>query len=101
MSKDNLFFLQHVLDSIFEIEKFMRGINKTKFNANKEKQNAVFRSLEVIGKAVKNISIDITVKYPYIEWSKIAGLRNKLIHHYFGIDLENIWKIIDEDLPKL
>ena len=101
MKKNPLFFIIHIEDSINDIDSFLKGVTKAEFLRHKEKQNAVIRSLEVIGEAVKNIPIEFTVKYPYIELSKIAGMRDKLIHHYFGIDLETVWKVVKDYLPTL
>jgi uncharacterized protein with HEPN domain len=62
---------------------------------------AVVRSLEIIGEASKNIPADVRNKYPAVEWRVMAGMRDRLIHHYFGIDYETIYKTIKEDLPIL
>ena len=68
---------------------------------NKEKQNAVIRSLEIIGEAVKNIPQKIKTKYTEVPWKAIAGTRDKITHHYFEIDLELIWKMVKENLTPL
>jgi len=101
MTKENLIFIGHIIENINDIESFMRGVTKESFLKNKEKQNAVIRSLEIIGEAVKNLPLDITTKHPNIPWKEIAGTRDKITHHYFGLDLELIWKTIKEDTPKL
>lgn len=64
-------------------------------------QRASFRSLEIIGEAVKNISEDFKKKNTEIEWRKIAGLRDKLIHHYFGVDWVLVWDVIENKIPEL
>ena len=64
-------------------------------------QDGVFRNLEVIGEAVKNLPDDIKKDYPEVEWRKIAGLRDILIHAYFGVDLEVIWDIVKNKVPEL
>ena len=64
-------------------------------------QSAIIRKIEIIGEAVKNLPKEIIVKYPDIEWNKIAGTRDKLIHNYFGVDLDLIWKSVKTDIPKL
>ncbi len=99
--KDNFVFIEHILDSIKDIESFTEKVSKQEFFENKEKQNAVVRSLEIIGEASKNISEDFKGKYKNIEWREIIRTRDKIIHHYFGVDLEIIWKIIKLDLPVL
>ena len=101
MKKDSLLFVEHILENIEDINTFVKNIDKDKFLKNKEKQNAVIRSLEIIGEAVKNLPREITSKYTDIPWKEIAGTRDKITHHYFGVDLELIWKIVEESLPEL
>ena len=101
MKKEPLIFIEHILENITDIESFSKGISKIELGKNKLKQKAIVRSLEIIGEAVKNISSAFKNKYPNIRWKEISGLRDKLIHHYFGVDLNTIWDIIQEDLPKL
>lgn len=71
------------------------------FISNKDIKDANIRRLEIIGEAVKNISKKLREKYKEIEWNKIAGTRDKVIHNYFGVNLEIVWTIIKEDLPDL
>ena len=101
MNKEPLIFIEHILDNIKNIETFMKNISKRHFFKNKEKQNAVIRSIEIVGEAVKNIPNSFRKKYSNIPWIKIAGMRDKLMHHYFGINLNTVWKVIKEDLPDL
>lgn len=101
MTKDNIFFLRHIIDDIRDIENFMKNVSREKFDKNKEKQNAVIKSIENIGEATRNLPIDFTVKYPYVEWPKIIAMKNRLVHDYFGIDIETVWKVIKEDIPLL
>jgi uncharacterized protein with HEPN domain len=99
--KEPIIFVEHVLDNIQDIDNFTKDVSQEDFLKNKEKQNAIIRSLEVIGEAVKNIPKNIQVKYNQVPWKEIAGTRDKISHHYFGVDLELIWKIIQENLPNL
>ncbi|MDP4039908.1 MAG: DUF86 domain-containing protein [Candidatus Pacearchaeota archaeon] len=99
--KDSLIFLRHIIDSIKDIEEFTKGIAKSDFLKDKKLQNALIRSIEVIGEAVKNIPDNFRRRYPHIEWIKIAGMRDKLMHHYFGVNLETIWKVVEENIPEL
>lgn len=99
MQKDPNIFLTHILESIEWINKGINGLSKDKFINNVPVQDAVIRRLEIIGEAVKNLPAAIKKKYPDIPWQKISGLRDKLIHHYFGIDLELVWEIVKKDLP--
>ncbi len=101
MKKDPLIFIKHILESIKNIEGFMKGVSKSYFLKNKEKQNAVIRELEIIGEAVKNIPAGFRSKNANIPWRDIAGMRDKLMHHYFGVNLETVWKVIKEDLTEL
>jgi len=101
MKKDTSIFIDHILENIEDIESFTKGVDKKRFLENKEKQNAVIRSLEIIGEAVKNIPQVIKAKYPKTPWKEIAGTRDKISHHYFGVDLELIWKIVKENLLEL
>jgi len=99
--KDDFIFIQHIIESIKNIEEFSAGLSKKEFIKNRLKQSAIIRELEIIGEASKNLSEGFKNKYPTIEWKLIAGLRDKLIHHYFGINIERILGIIKKDLPKL
>lgn len=99
MHKDPNIFLNHILESINWIEEEVKGLSKDKFINSIPIQDAAIRRLEIIGEAVKNLPGDFKKKYPGIPWKKISGLRDKLIHAYFGIDLELVWEIIRKDLP--
>jgi len=99
--KEDIVFIEHILDSINAIEKFSKNINREKLLRNRLKQSAIVREIEIIGEAVKNISQGLKNKYPEVQWKEIAGTRDKMIHHYFGVDLNIIWDIIKTDLPDL
>lgn len=101
MIKNPIVFLKHIRDSINNINDFSKGLSKEKFMKDKLRQNAIIRELEIIGEAVKNIPFSFRKKYPSIEWIKIAGLRDKIIHQYFGVDLKIIWGVLKEDVPEL
>ncbi len=101
MNKDNSFFLGHILDSISYIEKDTKNYTREKFASSRKTKDVVIRNLEIIGEAAKNLPDDLKAKYPDIPWKKIAGLRDVLIHMYFGVDVDNIWNVIEKDLPVL
>jgi uncharacterized protein with HEPN domain len=101
MIKDPKIFIAHMLENIADIETFLKGVKKEGFLANKEKQNAVVRSLEIIGEASKNIPTTIKTAHPSIPWKEIAGTRDKITHHYFGVDLQLIWNLTQKEIPKL
>ena len=94
-------FLTHILESVEQIERTTQKLDVGSFRADREKQNAVVREYEIIGEAMKNIPAKFRKKYPQIPWQKAIGMRNKLIHEYFGVDLDLIWQTTKKDLPKL
>ncbi len=101
MLKDYKTYLDDIDQAIGKIRRYTAGLT-VELLANDEKTlDAVIRNLEVIGEAVKNVPEDIRQQYPETEWRKIAGLRDILIHRYFGIDTEIIWDIIQNKLPTL
>lgn len=97
--KDDKIFLQHIIESIELIEDYVRNLSEDEFLSSVRIQDAVFRRFEIIGEATKNISNDLKEKSFYIPWQKMAGMRNKLIHEYFGVDSELVWQTIKEFLP--
>jgi uncharacterized protein with HEPN domain len=99
--KNDKVYLKHILDAISDIEKFMQGITEEEFCKNREKQYAVLRALEIIGEASKNLSSELRAKCPDIDWKNIAGMRDKLIHAYFGVNLPLVWETVQNDLPQL
>ena len=101
MKKDPLIFIEHILENIDKIKAFSKNISKEALFKNELKQYAIIRVIEVIGEAVKHIPDSLKKKYPEVPWKEIAGTRDKMIHHYFGIDLEIVWDIINQDIPKL
>lgn len=100
MKKDKA-YLKHILDTISDVEKFMENVTQGAFFTNKEKQYAVLRGLEIIGEAAKNLSKELKAKYGEVPWKDIAGMRNKLIHEYFGVKLELVWETVKKKLPEL
>lgn len=94
-------YLQDILDSIIKIENFVKNLSYEKFAENEMVQDAVIRNIEIIGEAVKNLPDETKKSYPDIPWNKIVDMRNKIIHEYFGVDTEILWKTITDDLPKL
>lgn len=94
-------YIQDILDSINDIENFTQDITSEEFTKDRKTINAVIRSTEVIGEATKKIPKSIKDRHPAIPWKKMAGMRDKLIHEYFGIDVEILWKAAKDELPPL
>lgn len=97
--RDPLLLLDDILESIQKIEQYVEGLTEKQFATAFEKQDAVFRRFEIIGEAIKNLPLTIRREYSQVPWKDIAGLRDILIHNYFGLMPGRIWKIIETDLP--
>ncbi len=93
-------YLADILGSITEAEEFVSGMSYESFAADKKTVNAVIRSLEVLGEATKHIPATFRNKHPNIPWSKMAGMRDVLIHDYMGVELRTVWKVVQERLPE-
>jgi uncharacterized protein with HEPN domain len=94
-------YLQDILDSINDIESFILGMGFEEFKGDRKTINAVVRSIEVIGEASKRIPRSLKAKYKGVPWREMAGMRDKLIHEYFGVDVEILWKTAKDDIPPL
>ncbi len=101
MKRDLILFITDILESIDATEKFSKNINKKELISNRLIQNAIVREIEIIGEAVKNLPNSFRKKYSNIPWNKIAGMRDIIIHGYFRVDLDAVWKVIKKDLPIL
>lgn len=100
-AKDPKIFLKHILESVEIIEINVKDKTKKEFLRKIILQDAVIRRLEIIGEAVKNISLIFRAEHTTVPWKEVAGLRDFLIHEYFGVDLNLVWKIVQKDLPPL
>jgi len=94
-------YLKDIIDSIEDIESFTENMTFEDFAKDRKTINAVIRSIEVIGEATKNLPKSVRDRYPSIPWRRMAGMRNKMIHEYFGVDIEILWKTIKENVPPL
>jgi len=83
------------------IESYTNNLTIDDFSESRLYQDAIVRNLEIIGEAVKSLPKKLIAKYPEIEWKKIAGLRDILIHAYFGIDIEIVWDVVQNKIPEL
>ena len=101
MTRDMRLYIQDILESIEAIEEYVQPTMEEQFYRNRQVQDAVLRRLEIIGEAVKNLDEDFRNRYPEIPWKKVAGLRDVLIHEYFGVSLKRVWRVIKIDLVDL
>jgi len=99
MEKDDIVYLRHILDAIRTVEGYLSGVSEKKFKATSLLQDGAFRQIEIIGEAVRHVSKDLRKTYPEVPWQDIAGMRDKLIHDNFGVDIEKVWLTAQEDLP--
>lgn len=101
MSPSSIEYLRHILDETNYLMRASDGLSKNEFMHDETLQRAFVRSIEVIGEATKNVSNEIRSKYSHIEWRSIAGMRDRLIHHYFGIDYDIVWDVVVTKVPAL
>jgi len=101
MKRNYVLFLKDILGSVENIRSFSKGLDKAGLKNNRLKQSAIVREIEIIGEAVKNLPISFREKYSSVPWRDIAGMRDVIIHSYFDIDLDAVWKTIKDDLPRL
>mgnify|MGYP001610151524 CR=1 FL=1 len=93
--------IEDVWEAIEKIERYVSGLDHDAFVKDEKTVDSVVRNLEIIGEATNRLPADFKAKHPQIEWRKIVGLRHRIVHDYFGIDLEIIWEITQKDLPEL
>lgn len=93
-------YVEDIINSIFSIEKYTAGMNYDEFLKDDKTYNAVIRMFEVIGEASNKLSIELKQKNKHIPWREIIGLRNKVIHEYFGVNLKVIWTTVELELPQ-
>jgi uncharacterized protein with HEPN domain len=101
MKRDHRDYLLDIHESIRKIEEFTKTYSFSRFAGDEKTQLAVVKSLEIIGEAVKKIPASLKKIYPDIPWNKIAGMRDKLVHEYYGINIKVVWRTIIEDLPPI
>jgi uncharacterized protein with HEPN domain len=101
MSLSNLEYLRHILDETAYLIAESKGLAKSAFIRNQTLQKAFVRSIEIIGEATKKLPDEFKQQHPKIEWRAIAGMRDKLIHSYFGVDYDLVWDVVIDKVPAL
>ena len=101
MSRDSSVYLEDMLEAVRKVERYSRGLTRQSFAADEKTVDAVVRNLEVLGEAAKRIPEAVRRGAPDIPWQRIAGLRDILIHDYFGIDFDIVWDVIQNKIPPL
>jgi uncharacterized protein with HEPN domain len=101
MPRDYRVLLEDMMASLTRIHVLTSGLAYDDFSSDLTRQEAVIRNLEVIGEAAKNVPRELRSRYPQVDWARMGGLRDILVHQYFAVDLEIIWDIISNNLPEL
>ena len=91
--------IEDIWESIEKIERYTEGMTEDSFQSDEKTIDAVVRNLEIIGEAVGRLPKEFIDQHSKIEWAKIKGLRNRIVHEYFGVDIQIIWQILKKDLP--
>lgn len=99
--KDDKVFIRHILDEVNFIIKESKDLDYEDLVSNETLKRAMVRSLEIIGEAAKNLSKGFREEHSHIEWRELAGLRDKLIHYYFGVKWERVWDVIKNVIPEI
>jgi len=101
MKRNVAIYVRDILENMRDAESFIQGMSYAQFAADKKTFNAVVRAIEVIGEAAKNVPDNVRGKYPGVPWKEMAGMRDKVIHFYFGVDREAVWLAVKERIPAI
>lgn len=101
MQHKDIIRLRHIFDETGEIERFVKGYSFEDFRKDSKTVHAVMRAIEIIGEAASKISPEYKAEHDQIPWNQIVGMRNHLVHVYFDVDYETVWKTVQEDIPHL
>lgn len=94
-------FLADIKEAVVRLDAYTENLSYEQFLEDKKTQDAVVRNLEIIGEAAKNISEELKTMHARIPWKDLAGVRDKLIHHYFGVNFDIVWNIVKQELPQV
>lgn len=101
MKNEYLDYVEDIIKAMDNAREFIKGLNYDSFSTDTKTVYAVLRAIEIIGEAAKNIPVTVKIKYTEIPWKDIVGMRDKVIHAYFGVDLKRVWKTVTDDIPIL
>jgi uncharacterized protein with HEPN domain len=101
MNRDYIDYLHDILDAMEKVQQFVKDISYEKFSKDDKTIFAVVRALEIIGEATKNIPGETRTENPDIPWKDMAGMRDILIHEYFGVDIETVWLTVTKKIPEI
>jgi uncharacterized protein with HEPN domain len=98
---DDIVYLRHIFDATVQIQDYLHDVDEKQFKQTGLLQDGIIRQLEIIGEATRHVSKSLRTQYPKVPWQDIAGMRDKLIHGYFGVDLTTVWLTATQDIPTL